>query len=309
MAGDDELAKQFEEALMVEDAPQDISEDKPVDDKPTDDVPADDVTADDNKKEETPTDGKPDDEKPIEDDKPDGDTEQAEETPEEKPAFLTKDDLKSVMSELRTEQTTSARELDSMTQDVLDAYYPNGLSNVFIDEQTGKEIKTPQDVVDLSGDTMSIEEASKWLMNEQYKLDKQVSDIKNNAKDIAETTLRFKKDSVDVIQRYTPLFNAYPGVQQEVYDLYIRQVKLDAGKGIVTEAPDMGDFYDSFLRPYKLAFEKSTQTPATEEPPKEEPPKVTTDDRLDVSGDGGDSEVDDPNDFVSQVKKEFSRED
>ena len=199
------------------------------------------------------------------------------------------------------------REIESATDEVIEAYYPKGLSNVLIDEQTGREIKTPQDVIDLSGGEMSIEEATKWLMNEQFTLDRKVAEIKDSAREIAQNTIQFRKDGVSVIERYAPLFDAFPGVQRKVYDLYMKQVKADTEKNVILSAPDMQEFYDTFLEPYKMAFEQKTNQPATKEPEKEEPPKPSVDDRLDISGDGGETEVDDPNDFAQQVTKELAK--
>jgi hypothetical protein len=228
--------------------------------------------------------------------------------PQEQPTPLTKDDFKSIINELRNEERVSGRELEETTKTVIDAYYPNGLSRTLVDE-SGKELKTPQDVVDASGGTMDIEEATKWLMNEQFKLDKQISEIEGTAKQIAEQTVKFRRDGETVLAKYEPLFKAYPQVQKKVFDQYMKLVNYDKDKDVVLSAPDMEEFYDMVLDPYRLAFEYSQNKPATEPEKPAEPPKPTKDDRLDVSGDGGASEVDDPNDFAAQVRKELNRKD
>lgn len=234
-------------------------------------------------------------------------------TPQEQedlPQNLTKDDIRSVISDLRNEERTSVKELDTTTEEVLNAYYPKGLSNTLVDEATGKEIRTPQDVVDLSGGQMSHEEAAQWLMNEQYKLDRQVSEIKENARQIAETTVNFKRDGQVVLEKYSKLFEAYPQVQEKVWKQYMKFVKVDEERGVVLQAPDMQDFYDTMLDPYRLAFEYKQNQPATNPtpPPTPEPAKPGLDDRLDELGDGGLSEdSDDPNDFAQQVVKELKK--
>ena len=232
----------------------------------------------------------------------------AEPVAPETPAPLTKSDVESVVSNLLSTERNTAKELDTMTQEVMNSYFPDGLSNTLVDESTGKELKTPQDVADLTG--WDIEKSSQWLMNEQFKLDQQVASIKANAKEIAETTITFRRDSTEVLKRYEPLFKWKPELQQKVWDAYKPLVKADEAKGVILSAPDIANFYDTMLEPYRLAFEQSQQQPATNPPtpePTPEPPKPTAEDRMDESGDGGASPVNDPNDFAQQVAKELAK--
>lgn len=227
----------------------------------------------------------------------------------EVPQPLTKNDVQSVVSDLLSSERSSSKELEATAKEVLDAYYPEGLSNTLIDEQSGKPLRTPQDVVDASGDSMSTEEAAQWLMNEQYKLDSQVSKIKDDARQIAETTVNFKRDAITAVEKYDPLFKAYPVLQQKVYDKLMKQVTVDKEKNVILSAPDVMEHYDDYLEPYQQAFEFANNKSATNptEPAKPEPPKPTTEDRMDVSGDGGTTEPDDPNDFAQQVSKELAK--
>lgn len=294
--------------------PVDPAKDEPADkpkededgdkDKPTGDKP--DGATEPSEEESTPSDSnKPDDseEKPGDGKETPSDTPK----PSENPAPLTKDDVQEVVSNLLNTERTSSKELDTTTNEVLEAYYPDGLSNVLIDEQSGKELRTPQDVVDASGGNMSTDEAAKWLLNEQFKLDKQVDGIKNQAKEIATTTLSFKRDAIAAVQKYEPLFKAYPFLQKKVYDQLMKQVKVDKDKGVVLSAPDVLEHYDFYLEPYQQAFELGKDKPATNPPVKEEPPKPTAEDRMDEGGDGGQTPPDDPTNFTQQVTKELAK--
>lgn len=229
-------------------------------------------------------------------------------TPEE-PKPLTRDDITSVIQNIRTEERDAVKAVETATNEVLEAYYPEGLSNVLVDQSTGKELRTPQDVVDATNGQMSLEQAANWLMNEQYKLDTEIAQIKTNAKQIAETTVSFKRDSVAAIQKYEPLFKWQPHLQKKAFDLLMKQVKADTEKGVILQAPDVMDLYDTYLEPYQKAYEFANQQPATNPtPPAPEPPKPTAEDRLDDGGDGGaSSDVDDPNDFAQQVSKELAK--
>lgn len=255
-------------------------------------------------------------EPPKADDKKTEEVAKPPETPEtppapEEPKPLTKDDVKEVVTDLLSGERNSGKELETTAKEVLDAYYPDGLSNVLVDEKSGKELRTPADVVEASGDEMSTEEAAQWLMNEQFRLDNQVNQIKNDAKAIAETTVNFRRDSITAIQKYEPLFKQWPVLQQKTFDKLMKQVKVDKEKGVVLSAPDVMEFYDDALEPYQLAFEHDTKTAATSPtpPPGGEPPKPTAEDRMDEGGDGSSAgEVNDPNDFPQQVRKELAKE-
>jgi hypothetical protein len=156
---------------------------------------------------------------------------------------------------------------------------------------------------------MSTDEAAQWLMNEQYRLDTQINKIKNDAKAIAETTVNFKRDAVAAVQKYEPLFKAYPVLQQKVYDKLMKQVKVDKDHGVILSSPDVIEHYDDYLEPYQKAYEFSTQQSATNPtpPPAGEPPKPTAEDRMDETGDAGVTAPNDPNDFAQQVSKELAK--
>lgn len=259
------------------------------------------------KPEETPPAPAADEKKPQEGDKP-PETPETPPVPEE-PKPLTKGDVESVVSNLLNNERISGKELDTTAKEVLEAYYPDGLSNVLIDEKSGKELRTPQDVIDASGGELAADEAAQWLMNEQYKLDNQVAKIRSDAREIAETTVNFRRDSMTVLQKYEPLFKAYPTIQKKVFDKLMEQVKVDKDRGVILSAPDVMGHYDFYLEPYQQAFEYSTKQSATNPtpPPGGEPKKPTAEDRMDEGGDGGVTAPNDPNDFAQQVTKELAK--
>lgn len=275
---------------------EDADKDKPTGDKP-------DGATESGEKESTPSDSN----KPADSEEKPGDGKETQPTAPETPQPLTKDDVQEVVSNLLNTERNSSKELETTANEVLEAYYPDGLSNVLIDEKSGKELRTPADVVEASGGEMSTDEATQWLLNEQFKLDKQVDNIKSQAKDIAETTMNFKRDSVAAVAKYEPLFKAYPHLQQKVFDKLKKQIKVDEKKGVILSSPDVMEHYDDYLEPYQQAFEFGKGKPATNPPPKEEPPKPTAEDRMDEGGDGGQAPVDDPTDFSQQVKKELAK--
>lgn len=318
---DEDFSKELADAFASDEASEKLQPLTPVEPPKADDatppVAGEELKPDDKVAPEVPKEGEPDPAAPVDEKKTEDGTTPPKDPkapPVEEPATpqpLTKDDVTSIISNLRTEERNSGEALTNQVNEVMEAYYPDGLSNVLIDQNTGKELKTPQDVVDASNGDMSTEQAAQWLMNEQYKLDQNIAKIKDDAKTIAETTLKFKQDSTEVLTRYEPLFKAYPQVQQKVWDQYNKLVKSDMAKNVILSAPDMREYYDTMLEPYRLAFEFSQKQSATNPVPPPEAPVAPVipgaDDRLDEGGDGGASPVDDPNDFAQQVGKELAK--
>ena len=288
-----------------------------------------DAPSEDEKKPETPDGGEPkgeddnagegkDDksgeEKPNPDDKSDG-----EEKPEQPPTPLTKEDVQAAFREARDSERNSTKELEELTDEVVKKYYPEGLTNVLVDEKTGKELRTPQDVIDVTDGKMSHEEAWRWLNNEQQKLDQKVSQIKDQARNIAETNANFSTGIDRVLQKYKPVFEAFEkqGIQQKIYKAFMKQVRMDEGKELVLSSPDVEEFYDLVMEPYLLAYgnmqtSKAGQATQTPPPQQNDAPKIpdskpSIDDRLDESGDGGGNKNDeaDPNDANDSLNKLF----
>lgn len=266
------------------------------------------------------------DDKQDDDNQPSGgepksdDSENVEGEPQEAPAPLTKEDIQAAFREARETERNSTRELDELTDDVIKKYYPDGLSNVLIDEKSGKELRTPQDVIDASGGEMSYEDAWRWLNNEQQKLDQQVNQIKDQARNLAETNANFSTGIDRVLTKYKPVFDAFEkqGIQQKVYKAFMKQVKMDEGKELVLSAPDVEEFYDLVMEPYLLAYgnmqtaqagqnQAPAQSPTPQEPAKVPDSKPSINDRLDESGDVGVGANDDadPNDADSSLNKLF----
>jgi len=273
--------------------------------------------ADPNKKDEEPETPPADPSKPAEGDPAapkDPETPPAPEEPAA-PQPLTRDDVADVIRNMRNEDRISSTAVEDATNDVIEAYHPGGLSNVLVDQTTGKELKTPQDVVDATNGEMGMEQAAQWLLNEQYKLDQNIAKIKSDARAVAETTLTFRNNGTAAVEKYEPLFKAFEkmGLQQRVFDKMMKFVKADEKKGVILSAPDPMEFYDDYLEPYVTAFEHSKQQAATNPvtPPADPaappaPAKPTQQDRLDEGGDGGQEEPNNPDDFAQQVTKELN---
>lgn len=279
--------------------------------EPKKDDPAD--PKDPNKKDEEQEDPAADPAKPTDEDpaKPQDPATPPEE--EEQPKPLTEEGVLRLLQQARTEEQDTAKEYQNAYRDVMSAYYPDGLSEVLVDQNTGKELRTPQDVVDATDGALTMEQATQWLMNKEYELKQSIEGIKRQASELAETTVNFKRDAISAVQKYEPLFTQYPQLQEKVFNLMMQQVQADTEKGVIIKAPDVMDLYDTYLEPYQKAFEFSTSQSATNPTAPVTPPpapKPTQDDRLDegAGGNGGVTPVNDPTDFAQQVTKELAGE-
>lgn len=319
MQDDDGFDKAFQEGVEVEEPttpPVDPPKDDPVqegggkdDPEPTDPKKPEEPTLEEPKKTEEETPPASDEGKPPATPKPPEDPEAPPTPPAEEPKPLTRDDVTSILTDIRSEERNSGKEVETATEEVMKAYYPDGVSNVLIDKTSGKELKSPQDVVDVTNGQMGMEEAAQWLMNEQFKLDQDVKSIKDDARRIAENTISFKRDSINALKKYEPLFKWQPSLQKKVFDRLMSQVKADDKKGVILSAPDVMDHYDFYLEPYQQAYEYSQNKPATNPVPSDQPPapKPSAEDRMDDGGDAGATPPNDPNDFAQQVKKELAK--
>lgn len=233
---------------------------------------------------------------------------------EDEPKPLTEEGILRLINQSKLDEQNETKVLQETFGEVMKAYYPDGLSNVLVDQTTGKELRTPQDVVDASGGDMSMEQAAQWLLNKQFELDQSIQDIRKQAAQVTETTVNFKRDTLAAVQKYDALFKAYPDLklQEKTFDLMMQQVQADVEKGVIIKAPDVMNLYDTYLEPYWKAFEFSQQnpggapTPAPAAPTPPAPATPTINDRLDEGGDGGESPVDDPTNFAQQVTKELA---
>lgn len=227
--------------------------------------------------------------------------EQPAETPkEEPPKHLTLDDIKTVINDVRSSERDSYKSVESLKEEILTAYLPEGLPKVVTDEE-GREYHTPQDVikaVEAKGGEISFEEAHQWLLNEDYKLQKSRQDYIDNAQQLAEVNANFRNGGIRVLEQYASLFEKMPAVQQKVYKNYMKAVKWDEDKGIILSAPDIEEYYADYLEPYLAAHadelsKDPTPPPAPEPKPKEAKPSI--EDRMDETGDGGTGKVVDKN--------------
>lgn len=245
--------------------------------------------------------------------------EQSAEEPKEEP--LTMDKMRSLVSDIRREERESSKIMDELTNEVVEKFYPDGLSTEVVDAN-GNVYATPADVVravEESGQEITMEEASQWLMNEKFKKEKEIAEIRQSAQEVAEVNRNFRDGAERVLQKYDKIFEAYPELQQKVYKNYMKTVKIDGERDLVLSAPDIEEYYDDILEPYRLAFEFSqqnqpahTQQEASKGEGKVEKPaeeKQTYNDRLDETGDGGvdnDTKPDpnDPNATLNSLFKE-----
>lgn len=230
-----------------------------------DDKSGDDADKQDDADDETEDDDKGDEDKEGEDDedkdkKDPADDVDDDEVPEK---FATKDDIKAALREMDVEKKTYETEHKSMQAEVLDKLYPEGIDRVLRDSD-GDPINGIDDLTKLvnpkTGDLFTEEEAGRWLLEAQQKLNQDIQQLETYASEIVDTNISLKDGSERVAELYGDLLATVPEMADKLLDAYSRTLVRDPKTGIVIKAPvDVVEFYSMALAPYKDVAELAAQ--------------------------------------------------
>lgn len=226
-----------------------------------DDDKADDDTSDDDTDDEDAKDDKKSDEDDEEADKKDKDTDDVDddEVPEK---FATKDDIKAALREMDVEKKTYEADHKAMQSEVLEKLYPEGIDRVLRDSD-GDPINGIDDLTKLvnpkTGDLFTDEEAGRWLLEAQQKLNQDIQQLESYAADIVDTNISLKDGSERVADLYGDLLATVPEMADKLLEAYSRTLVRDPKTGIVIKAPvDVVEFYSMALAPYKDVAEQAS---------------------------------------------------
>lgn len=301
LEGEDEEAPEGEEAPEAPDASEDNS------DEPEDGEDDDDESGDE-----------PDDDSDDDTDDADGDDDDDEATPpapsdepEEKPA--TREEIKAALRELQSEQTGRTSGLNAMQQEVLETLYPEGVDRQLrdadgdpikgIEDLTGVDPQTGQQVGaglinPVSGEVFTEDEAGRYILRGQQKLNEQVQLMEDQAYGIAEAQLSLKESSERVEAEFGHILDSMPAeMNKQLADAYIQTLHRDPQSGMVVKAPlDAYEFYSIALAGAKtLAQAQPAAAPAAKTPPAK---RTNKGDRADLSQRGTPKQI-------SQDEKEW----
>ena len=244
----------------------DVQDDK--DTKDREDVDKADDDKDDDKSDDDAEDDpdadkdKQDDEEDVEDkDKKDpADDVDDDEIPEK---FATKDDIKAALREMDAEKKTYESDHKGMQNEVLEKLFPEGVDRVLRDSD-GDPINGIDDLTKLvnpkTGDLFTEEEAGRWLLEAQQKLNQDIQQLEAYASDIVDTNISLKDGSDRVAELYGDLLKSIPDMADQLLEAYSKTLVRDPKTGIVIKAPvDVVEFYNIALAPYKDVAAKAAE--------------------------------------------------
>lgn len=221
---------------------------------------------------------------------------------EQPPKPLTAEEIKAALLEIEQEKAFKTESLNTLKDEVLESLYPEGIDRQLrdadgdpingiqdltgVDPMTGKVVGEGL-INPVTGEVFTEEEAGRFILRGQQRLNEQIELMENQAYSIAEAQLSLKESSERVEQEYGEILNSLPeAVNKQIADAYIKTLRRDPKSGIVIAAPlDAYEFYS-----IALAGVKTMQSPQPAQPqPKPQPkvetpkPKPSGEDRADLS--------------------------
>ncbi len=216
---------------------------------------------DDTKSDDTDSEAKGDDDgdedEEGEDDKDEEDDDKADDVDDDEvpEKFATKDDIKAALREMDAEKKTYEADHKGMQAEVLEKLFPEGVDRVLRDSD-GDPINGIDDLTKLvnpkTGDLFTEEEAGRWLLEAQQKLNQDIQQLEAYASDIVDTNISLKDGSDRVAELYGDLLKSIPDMADQLLEAYSKTLVRDPKTGIVVKAPvDVVEFYNIALAPYK----------------------------------------------------------
>lgn len=189
-----------------------------------------------------------------------------------------------------------------MKDEVLSTLYPEGIDRQLrdadgdpikgIEDLTGVDPQTGQQVGaglinPVTGEVFTEDEAGRYILRGQQRLNEQVQLMEDQAFRIAETHLSLKESSERVEQEFGHIIDKLPKeVSEQIANAYIRTLHRDKKSGLVVGVPlDAYEFYSIALAGVK-PLATPPQAPAAATPPPAPKPRSDKGDRADLSARG-----------------------
>lgn len=224
-----------------------------------------------------------------------------EPTDEEVETPSTREEIKAALMELEKERATRDSGLNAMQEEVLNTLYPEGVDRQLRDAD-GDPIKGIEDLTGVdpqtgasvgnglinpnTGDVFTEEEAARYILRGQQRLNEQVQLMEDQAYKIAETQLSLKESSDRVEAEFGDVLNSLPPeTVKQITDAYIRTLRRDPNTGMVVDVPlDAYEFYSIALAGAKPLAAAPPTAPTPPAPAPAEAPAAPRDksDRADL---------------------------
>lgn len=202
---------------------------------------------------------------------PKEDEKESPESPPEKPAadepeekFASKEDIKAALREIYDEQQVKVQDTSKLKSEVLEKLYPDGIKRQLVDAD-GDPIDSIDQLMKLenprTGELFTEEEAGRWMLENQQKLNADIARMEKQAEEIAETMQSVDDGAKRVMEVHGELLKSSPDIAKKLQEAYMATLTIDPDSGLIVKAPvDITDFYAAALSPYyqhKAAAEKA----------------------------------------------------
>lgn len=184
--------------------------------------------------------------------------------PEEDP---TKKAVKEALQEIETDRSSRMAEIDSIKQAAMEKLYPNGIDRQLRDSD-GDPITGIDDLTKLvnpaTNDYFTEEEAGRWLLENQQRLNKEVEQAERYVEQVAEVNQNLNEGARRVHDKY-PEQMADEKIRTRLLDAYNKTLVKDPETGVIVKTPiDIEEFFD-------IALENRAVAPPPEPAPKPKP--------------------------------------
>lgn len=258
--------------------PEVDDDEEELDDEQSDDVQDDANNSDDDKDDSQEDEGDEADKGDADDDEgadedeasaDDDKDKEKEDVEDEGEKFATKEDIKAALREMDAEKRTYQEDHKGMQKEVLEKLFPEGIDHVLRDSD-GDPINGIDDLTKLvnpkTGDLFTEEEAGRWLLESQQKLNRDIEQLEAYASEIVDTNISLKDGSERVSELFGDLLESVPDVADKLLEAYSKTLVRDPKTGIVTKAPvDVVEFYSIALAPYKDVAQQMIDKKAAED--------------------------------------------
>lgn len=245
--GDEALPTKDEEDVDGVNSEDTDSDNTDIPDGNTDDAPKEDPQAEEEE-----------DGKTQEREAPEEDT-----SPEEDP---TKRAIKEALQEIETDRSSRLNQVEAVKKEAMEKLYPNGVDRQLRDSD-GDPITGIDDLTKLinpkTNDYFTEEEAGRWLLENQQRLNREVEQVERYVEKVAEVNVNLTEGAKRVHDKYADILKDEP-TRRRILGAYERTLVRDPETNVVINAPvDIEEFFDIAL--------ESRVAPPPEPAPKPKP--------------------------------------
>ncbi len=171
----------------------------------------------------------------------------------QKEPATTKEVVKEAIQEIEASKLSRSESLESIKKEVEETLYPDGIDRQLRDSD-GDPITGIDDLTKLinpnTNENFTEEEAGRWLLAAQKKLNEDVETIEHFIEEVADTTQSLTEGAERVATKYSEILSQDVQMKDRLLAAYQRTLVKDPATGVVIKAPiGVEEFFDLALEP------------------------------------------------------------